>query len=29
MDTMFMNFGNSKTSDRHRLLLNPLDKINF
>ena len=27
--TIFMNFGNSKTSDPHRLLLNLSDKINF
>ena len=27
MDTIFMNSGNSKTSDSHRLLLNPSDKI--
>ena len=27
MDTMFMNFENSKTSDPHRLLLNLSDKI--
>ena len=27
MDTIFMNSGNSKTSDHHRLLLNLLDKI--
>ena len=29
MDTIFMNSGNSKTSDPHRLLLNLLDKINL
>ena len=29
MDTMFMNSGNSKTSDPHRLLLNLSDKINL
>ena len=29
MDTMFMNSGDSKTSDPHRLLLNFLDKINL
>ena len=29
MDTIFMNFENSKTSDHHRLLLNLLDKINL
>ena len=29
MDTIFMNYQNSKTSDPHRLLLNFLDKINF
>ena len=29
MDAIFMNFGNSKTSDRHRLLLHLLDKINL
>ena len=28
MDTRFMNSGNSKTSDSHRLLLNLSDKIN-
>ena len=28
MDTIFMNSGNSKTSDPERLLLNLLDKIN-
>ena len=27
--TTFMNYENSKTSDRHRLLLNHSDKINF
>ena len=27
--TIFMNFGNSKTSDPLRLLLNLSDKINF
>ena len=27
MDTTFVNSGNSKTSDPHRLLLNILDKI--
>ena len=26
MDTIFMNFGNSRTSDPHRLLLNLSDK---
>ena len=29
MDTVFMNSENSKTSDRHRLLLNLSDKIKF
>ena len=29
MNTIFMNSGNSKTSDPHRLLLNLSDKINF
>ena len=29
MDTIFMNFENSKTYDPHRLLLNLLDKINL
>ena len=29
MDTKFMNSGNSKTSDLHRLLLNISDKINL
>ena len=29
MDTIFMNSGNSKTSDRHRLLQNLSDKINL
>ena len=29
MDTIFMNSGNSKISDPHRLLLNILDKINL
>ena len=29
MDIIFMNFGNSKTSDPHRLLLNPSDKVNL
>ena len=29
MDTIFMNSGNSKTSDTHRLLLNLSDKINL
>ena len=29
MDTMFMNPGNSKTSDPDRLLLNLTDKINL
>ena len=29
MDTIFMNSGNSKTSDPERLLLNLLDKINL
>ena len=28
MDTIFMNYKNSKTSDNHRLLLNLTDKIN-
>ena len=29
MITIFMNYGNSKTSDLHRLLLNLTDKINL
>ena len=29
MDTVFMNFKNSETSDPHRLLLNLTDKINL
>ena len=29
MDTIFMNYGNSKISDLHRLLLNLSDKINL
>ena len=29
MDTIFMNYKNSKTSDPHRLLLNISDKINL
>ena len=29
MDTIFLNFGNSKTYDSHRLLLNLLGKIKF
>ena len=29
MDTIFMNSGNGKTSDPHRLLLNLLNKINL
>ena len=29
MDTIFMNSKNSKTSARHRLLLNLSDKINL
>ena len=29
MDTIFMNYENSKTSDPHRLLLNLSDKINL
>ena len=29
MDTIFMNSGNSKTSDSQRLLFNLLDKINL
>ena len=29
MDTIFMNFQNSKTSDPHRLLLNLSDKVNL
>ena len=29
MNTMFMNFKNSKTSHPHRLLLSLTDKINF
>ena len=28
MDTIFLNFENSKTSDPHKLLRNLLDKIN-
>ena len=29
MDTIFMNSGNSKTTDPHRLLLNLTDKVNL
>ena len=29
MDIIFMNSGNSKTFDRHRLLLSLIDKINL
>ena len=29
MDTVFMNYKNSKTSDRHRILLNLSYKINW
>ena len=29
MDTMFMNFENSKTYDPHRLLLSPTDKTDL
>ena len=29
MDNIFMNSQNSKTSDPHRLLLNPSDKIDL
>ena len=29
MDTLFVNFKNSETSDPHRLLLNLTDKINL
>ena len=29
MDTIFMNSGNSKISDPHRLLLNILDEISL
>ena len=29
MDTIFINSGNSKTSDSHRLLLNFANKINL
>ena len=29
MDTIYMNFENSKTSDLHRFLLNLSDKINL
>ena len=29
MDTTFMNSENSKTSDPHRLLLNPSNRINL
>ena len=29
MDAIFMNFKNSETADRHRLLPNPSDKINL
>ena len=29
MNTIFMNSGNSKTSDPHRLLIGLLDKVNL
>ena len=29
MDTIFINSGNSKISDRHKLLLNYLDEMNL
>ena len=29
MDTLFVNFKNSETTDPHRLLLNLTDKINL
>ena len=29
MDTIFMNSGDNKTSDPHRQLINPLDKIDI
>ena len=29
MNTIFMNFGNNKTSHHHRLLLNLSDKVNW
>ena len=29
MDTIFMNSGDNKTSESHRLLLNLLDKLNL
>ena len=29
MNTIFMNSENSKTSDLHRLLCNPIDQINL
>ena len=29
MDTIFMNFGNRKTSEPHRLVLHLADKINL
>ena len=29
MDTIFMNSKNNKTSDLHRLLLNPSDRIDL
>ena len=29
MDTIFMNSGNSKTTDPHRLLLNLTDQVNL
>ena len=29
MDTTFMNSGDNKTSDPHRQLINPLDKIDI
>ena len=29
MDTIFMNYGNSTTSDSHKLILNLSDKVNL
>ena len=29
MDTIFLNYGSSKTPDPHRLLPNPSEKINL
>ena len=29
MDTIFMNYGNGKTSDPHRILFNLTDKTNL